>query len=545
MNSKQCKSEMMDVSKMDDSTISTIDSETTTTLASSPSPLLHYDNNNSNQRIHKDERIILRIVLGIIVSAVYASLVIMRSVFLGKLLGAISGDSEQQFHRAVVLLILIASACIIVRVVSSNLEVFCAVSAENVIVKRWIPELLRKRYSFFLKLGQARVQNMVNELTLEIVTFIRNTFFKLCENVIKIIACSLACVALSWKIGLVIIGFLTLIIFSSVYVQRIYQRYEKVQTKLGLEAGIRRSALFTRFIVIKAFGTEEFEANKARRTDKLPRSYLVALSAYSCVGAQLIVGFLYPLVIGYGGYIVFKNEMSFQDLTVIYFLTIQLSLSAQNISDQSNNVMRLVLTYKNFTKLFGDATDNEQYSSSSSSSPLYTKPQEITFQNVSFQEDTKQILHDLFFTIPTGSKVALIGPSGAGKSSLLNLLMHLTAPTSGAILLGDDDINTIPVNLYRQNIAYVPQDSLLIVGTVRENICYGRDCTDQEIYDAAKTAAAHEFIMNLPDKYDTVVGEGGLQLSGGQRQRICIARAFCRKAKLLILDEVVYAFLPP
>jgi subfamily B ATP-binding cassette protein MsbA len=163
----------------------------------------------------------------------------------------------------------------------------------------------------------------------------------------------------------------------------------------------------------------------------------------------------------------------------------------------------------------------------------------ITFDNVSFSYDERQeVLHSINLDIKPGEIVALVGPSGAGKSTIFNLIPRFYDPAEGAVRIDGTDAKSVTQASLRQQIGIVPQETLLFGGTIRENIRYGRlEASDPEIEAAAKAANAHDFIMELPDKYDTVVGERGIRLSGGQRQRVAIARAILKDPRILLLDE--------
>ncbi|MEZ4666768.1 MAG: ABC transporter transmembrane domain-containing protein [Anaerolineae bacterium] len=163
----------------------------------------------------------------------------------------------------------------------------------------------------------------------------------------------------------------------------------------------------------------------------------------------------------------------------------------------------------------------------------------ITFDNVSFSYDERQeVLHRINLDIQPGEIVALVGPSGAGKSTIFNLIPRFYDPSEGKICMDGTDLKAVTQASLRQQIGIVPQETLLFGGTIRENIRYGRlDASDTELEEAAKAANAHDFIMELPDKYDTIVGERGIRLSGGQRQRVAIARAILKDPRVLLLDE--------
>lgn len=167
----------------------------------------------------------------------------------------------------------------------------------------------------------------------------------------------------------------------------------------------------------------------------------------------------------------------------------------------------------------------------------------IQLKNLTFNyQETKSVLTDINLDIPDGQKIGLIGPSGAGKTTLMSILLRLWDVDQGEILIDGKNIKDIPFDALRHQIALIPQDTSLFHRTMMENIRYGRvDASDEEVIEAAKRAYAHDFIMDLPDGYNTLVGERGVKLSGGQRQRIAIARVILNDAPILILDEATSA----
>ena len=168
----------------------------------------------------------------------------------------------------------------------------------------------------------------------------------------------------------------------------------------------------------------------------------------------------------------------------------------------------------------------------------------IDFDNVTFKyaEDSEEILNHINLHIGSGESFALVGPSGGGKTTICNLIPRFYEITSGSIKIDGTDIRDVTLKSLRENIGVVQQDVYLFSGTVKENIEYGRPgATDEEIREAARLAGAEDFIDNLPDGFDTYVGERGVKLSGGQKQRISIARVFLKNPKILILDEATSA----
>jgi subfamily B ATP-binding cassette protein MsbA len=175
---------------------------------------------------------------------------------------------------------------------------------------------------------------------------------------------------------------------------------------------------------------------------------------------------------------------------------------------------------------------------------LQTLQKQIELKNISFNYDAdeKSVLRNLSLIVPKGEMVALVGESGGGKSSLIKLVQRLHDPTDGAIFWDETDLRDAEISSLKKQMALVTQETVLFNDTIRYNISYGKpDATDAEIMDAARVAFAHDFIEELPNGYDTIVGERGIFLSGGQRQRIAIARAVLINAPVLILDEATSA----
>jgi ATP-binding cassette subfamily B protein/subfamily B ATP-binding cassette protein MsbA len=165
--------------------------------------------------------------------------------------------------------------------------------------------------------------------------------------------------------------------------------------------------------------------------------------------------------------------------------------------------------------------------------------EEIRFADVSFEyREGRPVVRDFNVVVPGGSVIALVGRSGAGKTTVTDLVARFHDPTRGRILLNGEDIREFRLRTYRELLAIVQQEVFLFDGSVRDNIAYGRhSATDAEVEDAARRANAHEFIVHLPEGYDTFVGERGVKLSGGQQQRLAIARAILASPQILILDE--------
>jgi len=190
-------------------------------------------------------------------------------------------------------------------------------------------------------------------------------------------------------------------------------------------------------------------------------------------------------------------------------------------------------------RIFGLMDETALLESDSETDELTVSEGRVEYDDVSFSyENDQPILDDIDFTVDGGETLALVGPTGAGKSTVLKLLLRLYDVDEGAVRIDGQDIRNISRTSLRQSIGYVGQESYLFYGTVRDNIAYGSfEASDEEIKGAAEAAEAHSFIENLPEGYDTMVGERGVKLSGGQRQRLTIARAMLEDPDILVLDE--------
>lgn len=212
----------------------------------------------------------------------------------------------------------------------------------------------------------------------------------------------------------------------------------------------------------------------------------------------------------------------------------------------TDDLWQSVVTMQDFSRTMGDLKSAlsplilpQSNLDLPNSKGIIVKTQNIEFKDVSFgYTDDKLIFDGLSLNIRAGEKIGLVGHSGAGKSTLINLLLRYFVPDKGTILVDQQDVMNVTQESLRNNIAVIPQDIMLFHRSLMENIRFGNlQATDEQVVDASKKAHIHEYIMTLPNKYNTIVGERGIKLSGGQRQRIAIARAILKNAPILILDE--------
>jgi subfamily B ATP-binding cassette protein MsbA len=260
------------------------------------------------------------------------------------------------------------------------------------------------------------------------------------------------------------------------------------------------------------------------------------LSASMQAGAAVVGGVAYFVNLGFGSYLVAAGSLSVGSLLAFISLMHYLVYPFMDFASSWSSFQRSVSAFERVWEILGNPSElNVMPAPFRSSLPSLS----VELQDVSFSYDGEtMVLKHLNLVIPAGKTVAIVGPSGAGKSTLFKLLLGLYQPSSGNILFDKKCVHQYSVTEFRSFIAYVPQETYLFDGTIRENLLYGYiHATEPELIKAAKDANIHEFIMSLPDQYNAKIGERGIRLSGGQKQRLSIARALLKNAPLLLLDE--------
>ena len=256
--------------------------------------------------------------------------------------------------------------------------------------------------------------------------------------------------------------------------------------------------------------------------------------------AEILVAVATALVLWRGAVVVQRGEATPGDLLVFITYLKTAFKPTRDLAKEAAKISKAIASGERIIDLF-DVVPKIQDSPSAIAAPSFEG--NVTYRNVCFAYDSNSlqqsvVLNNISFEVSAGERIALVGPSGSGKSTLVSLLLRLYDPLSGSVYIDGKDIRDYRIESLRQQISIVLQESMLFGTSVRDNIAYGASsATNREIERAAKLADAHEFIMKLPDGYDTLMGERGATLSGGQRQRIAIARAAVRKARIVILDE--------
>lgn len=296
--------------------------------------------------------------------------------------------------------------------------------------------------------------------------------------------------------------------------------------------------------VVQSFANERIEQEKFNRSNE---NFLISKDAnYRCMGSFMsgnafFQGMMYLVTLVFGGFLIAHGRMEASDLAM-YALYIGIFISPIQILVELTEMMQKGLS--GFRRFLEVVETEPEIVDAADAKPLKNVKGNVCYEDVSFHysDDDTPVLSHVSFEIPAGKSIALVGPSGSGKTTICSLLPRFYDVTDGRVTIDGNDVRKLTLESLRSQIGLVSQDVYLFGGSIKDNIAYGKpNATMDEIVDAAKKANIHDFIMELPDKYDTFVGERGTRLSGGQKQRISIARVFLKNPPVLILDEATSA----
>ena len=363
-------------------------------------------------------------------------------------------------------------------------------------------------------------------------------------SLVKIVGSFIFLFLINKKLALPLIVLVILMfLFSFRQNQKMQRTFMENRKKIGdVNASLQDTLSGIR--VVQSFTNEEIEKEKFQKSN---HAFLVSKKDnYRCMGEFMssnlfFQGMMYLVTLVYGGYLIANNEMSAADLAM-YALYIGIFISPIQILVELMEMMQKGLS--GFRRFLDVMETEPEIQDAPDAVELKDVKGRVCYEDVSFHysDDETTVLSHVSIEIPAGKSVALVGPSGGGKTTICSLLPRFYDVTGGRVTVDGRDIRSLTLKSLRSQIGVVQQDVYLFSGSIRDNIAYGKpDATEEEIIEAAKCANIHDFIMELPDQYDTFVGERGARLSGGQKQRISIARVFLKNPPILILDEATSA----
>ena len=363
-------------------------------------------------------------------------------------------------------------------------------------------------------------------------------------SLIKIVGSFVFLFLINWRLAIpLLILVLIMLVFSMKQNRRMQETFMDNRRKIGdVNSSLQDTLAGIR--VVQSFANEDVERRKFGKSNQ---AFLHSKDAnYSCMGNfmgwnRFFQGMMYLVTLVFGGLLIARGKMNAGDLAMyalyigIFVSPIQILVELIEMMQKGFSGFRRFLDVMETEPDIVDAPDAE---------PLTDVKGEVSYENVSFHysDDETLVLDNISFTIPAGRSIALVGPSGSGKTTICSLLPRFYDVTGGRITIDGKEVGKLTLESLRSQIGLVQQDIYLFGGTIKENIAYGKPSASmEEIIEAAKKANIHDFIMSLPEGYDTFVGERGTRLSGGQKQRISIVRVFLKNPPVLILDEATSA----
>lgn len=345
--------------------------------------------------------------------------------------------------------------------------------------------------------------------------------------------------SINWTLSLVTLSVAPLVLVSGLCFGLLTRNNSKLYQENLAKINSFLNDVTAGYSVIRTFSLERimFSKYQAYIDEQLALELKEAkLSGGMGAGSSTAGLIAYFLNLGMGAYMVANGTLSVGSLLAFISLIGYLVYPFTGLAGSWISFQRSVAAFERVWEVLGSSPEVKHMPEPiRSPSPSLS----VELRNVSFSYDGQtEVIQNVSLTIPSGKVIAIVGPSGAGKSTLLKLLLGLYRPSSGEILFNQQPLHHYPPSLSRSFMAYVPQESYLFAGTIRQNLLHGYpDSSEMELIKAAKEANIHDFIQSLPEKYESPIGERGVRLSGGQKQRISIARAILKNAPLLLLDE--------
>jgi subfamily B ATP-binding cassette protein MsbA len=400
-------------------------------------------------------------------------------------------------------------------------------------------QLQRLSLSFY---SSRRVGDIVSRLSSDVTqmrTMLTSNLTGFLSQILALVGSIIIVLTLNTRLTLFILALVpVLIIVAAVFGSRVQKASTQIQDQLADSTVVAEEGL-QGIRVVKSFGREEYEMQRYDNAMEKTFRASLRMAVYNSVfqAIMMFLGFsTIAAIMWYGGREVISGHLTLAMITGFLMYGISIAGSLAGMAGMYGQVRSAI---GGVQRVFEILDTNPDIQDAPNAETLTPARGQISFENVSFTYDGEDpVLKNISLDVHAGEILALVGPSGAGKSTIFNLIPRFYDPTEGLIRLDGHDLRSVTQHSLREQIGIVPQETILFGGTIRENILYGRlDATNEEMIEAAKAANAHEFIMDFPKQYETIVGERGMNLSGGQRQRVAIARAILKDPAILLLDE--------
>lgn len=399
-------------------------------------------------------------------------------------------------------------------------------------------------FSYYDKNNSGQMMSKLVSDLFDIAEFAHHGPENLFISIIKIVGSFVFLFLINWMLAIpLLVLVVVMFIFSLSQNKRMQETFMENRRKIG-DVNVSLQDTLAGIRVVQSFANEDMERRKFKRSN---HGFLRSKNDnYRCMGTFMgtntfFQGMMYFVTFVFGGVLIAKGYMDAVDLAM-YALYIGIFISPIQILVELTEMMQKGMSgFKRFLEVMDTEPDIQD---APDAQPLEDVRGDVSYENVSFRYEGEEesVLQNISFNISAGRSVALVGPSGGGKTTICSLLPRFYDVTGGKITIDGKDIRTLQLKSLRNHIGIVQQDVYMFYGTIKDNIAYGRpNASMDEIIAAAKRANIHDFISQLPEGYDTFVGERGTRLSGGQKQRISIARVFLKNPPILILDEATSA----
>ena len=410
--------------------------------------------------------------------------------------------------------------------------------------RRIFEHALRTNVSEIQKNGVGKYMNFFTVQAVAVQNTVTNMIVDLVQNLSSLLIMIGLMIYFAPQLVIMLVVLVPIIMVPVAIIRRKKAKLTKQTFSIANTSTQRLSQMLTGIKTIQSFGTEKYETEKFNTVlqDIIKNQYShIVIGALRVPLIEIVIAIGLAMMLAVGGYFVTSGAITTGDFAAFMLAFFAANKPARTLSTTGEQIQQGLIAAET---LFEFLDSKPLIRDAENAVELTGKKMSVEFKSVSFAYNAADgdILHDINLEVNAGQVCAFVGPSGGGKTTAFNLLERFYDPGQGEVLINGKNIKEYTLESLRKNISEVSQDVFLFNGTVLENIKYGTEnATDEEIIRAAKIANAHDFIEQLPEKYDSLVGERGSMLSGGQKQRIAIARAILKNAPILLLDEATSA----